>query len=364
MGRTAEALIDPSALTHNLSRVRQAAPGARVMAVVKADAYGHGVGAAVRALAAADAFAVACLSEASALRALGVDKPVVALQGFTDASQVNAFAEHDIEPVVHQDWQLELLERAGAPRPLRVWVKIDTGMNRLGFPPGRAGEVLERLSGCASVQGPLRVMTHMANADDRADPATQRQLAAFDDAVRGTEAERSLANSGCVLGWPQTHADWVRPGIMLYGVSPFTGSSGAEHGLRPVMSLRTRLIAVSRRERGARVGYGGTWVCPETMPVGIAAIGYGDGYPRHAPSGTPVLIRGHEAPLVGRVSMDMLAIDLRGAPDAVPGDEVLLWGEGLPVERIAEASGTIAYELLCGVAGRVDRCRCDGQGAA
>jgi alanine racemase len=353
MGRTAEALIDPAALSHNLSRVREAAPGTRVMAVVKADAYGHGIATAVQALAGADAFAVACLSEAVRLRELAVTRPIVALQGLTDPGQVDAFAEQRIEPVVHQPWQLEALESARPPRRLRVWLKIDTGMNRLGFAPEQARTVWERLRVCQAVEGPPGLMTHMANADDRGDTVTGRQLALFEQATRGIEAERSLANSGCILGWPQSRADWVRPGIMLYGVSPFVDTMGAEHGLRPAMTLRTRLVAVSRRLRGDRIGYGGTWECPEDMPLGIAAIGYGDGYPRHAASGTPVLVAGREAPLVGRVSMDMLAIDLREVPGAAPGAEVVLWGEGLPVERVATAADTIAYELLCSVSGRV-----------
>lgn len=354
MGRTAEALIDAAALSHNLSRVRDAAPGAKVMAVVKADGYGHGVATAVRALASADAFAVACLSEGLGLRELGVSEPVIALQGFTDPGQIDAFAERRITPVIHQPWQLEALEAARPSRRLPVWLKIDTGMNRLGFAPGETASVWERLRACRAIEGAPVLMTHMANADDRADPATARQLALFDQATQGIEAERSLANSGCILGWPQTRADWVRPGIMLYGVSPFAATIGAEHGLRAVMTLRSRLIAVSRRARGDRIGYGGTWQCPEDMRVGIAAIGYGDGYPRHAPSGTPVLVDGHEAALLGRVSMDAVAIDLREIPGAAPGDEVLLWGRDLPVERIAAAAGTIAYELLCGVAQRVE----------
>jgi alanine racemase len=355
MGRTAEALIDPAALSHNLSRVREAAPGTRVMAVIKADAYGHGIATAVQALAGADAFAVACLSEGVGLRELGATAPIVALQGFTDPGQVDAFAEQRIDPVVHQPWQLDALESARPSRRLRAWLKVDTGMNRLGFAPGEAAVVWERLRVCEAVEGPPGLMTHMANADDRSDAATERQLALFEQATREIEAERSLANSGCILGWPRTRADWVRPGIMLYGVSPFVDTVGAEHGLHPAMTLRTRLIGVRRRSRGDRVGYGGTWECPEDMPVGIAAIGYGDGYPRHAASGTPVLVAGREAPLVGRVSMDMLAIDLREVPRAVPGAEVVLWGEGLPVERVATAADTIAYELLCSVSGRVDR---------
>jgi len=201
----------------------------------------------------------------------------------------------------------------------------------------------------------VRFLSHLAFADDRRDRRTESQCELFQHTLRGLPGERSLANSAGVLGWGASHLDWVRPGIMLYGVSPFVGSTGEQEGLRPVMTLGTRLVAVNRCRRGDAVGYGGTWVCPEDMAVGVATIGYGDGYPRHARSGTPVLVGGRRAALVGRVSMDMIAVDLRGHPDARVGDPVVLWGAGLPVEEVAESAGTIAYELLCGVAERVPR---------
>jgi alanine racemase len=207
-------------------------------------------------------------------------------------------------------------------------------------------------------------MTHLASADDPADPATGRQLARLAAALAGLETEVSVANSAGVLAWPQCHAEWVRPGLMLYGASPFAGRTGADEGLRPVMTLETRLIAVNRIAAGEAIGYSGTWTCPEDMPVGVAAVGYGDGYPRHAPSGTPVLVNGVRVPLVGRVSMDMITLDLRPVPDARPGDRVVLWGEGLPVEEVARSAGTIAYPLLVGLTARVPRVGVDrGTGA-
>lgn len=359
MGRTTRALISRSALAHNLARVREAAPGARVMAVVKADGYGHGLGEVAAVLAGADAFAVSCLAEALALRAAGVRAPVVALQGFGNSAEIAALAEARVEAVVHAAWQLEALAQADPGRPLRVWLKIDTGMGRLGFPPADAPAAWRALRACPAVTGEIRLMTHMANADDPDDGATAAQLARFRAATEGLAGERSLANSGALLAFPESQAEWVRPGIMLYGISPFGTRSAGSLGLRPAMRLETRLIAVNRRGAGDRVGYGGEWVCPEPMAVGVAAVGYGDGYPRHAPAGTPVRVAGREVPLIGRVSMDLITLDLRAAPQAAPGDPVLLWGEDLAVERIAAAAGTIAYELVCAVAGRVERLTVD-----
>ncbi|MCB1778065.1 MAG: alanine racemase, partial [Candidatus Competibacteraceae bacterium] len=201
----------------------------------------------------------------------------------------------------------------------------------------------------------IGLMSHLARADERDCDATVEQLRVFETAINGLPGERSLANSAGILGWPQTHFDWVRPGIMLYGASPFVDSLAADEDLQPVMTFHTRLIAIKRLRRGEPIGYGGTWICPEDMDVGVAAVGYGDGYPRHAPSGTPVLVNGREAPLAGRVSMDMITLDLRQHPEARIGDSVVLWGEGLPVERIAQAAGTISYTLLCGIKARVRR---------
>jgi alanine racemase len=234
-----------------------------------------------------------------------------------------------------------------------VWLKVDSGMNRLGFPLDQARDSWQRLSAAQAVRGSVRLMTHLACADDTNSPRTQQQLKAFAEATAGIDVERSIANSAGILAWPDSHADWVRPGILLYGVSPFADRHGAQEGLLPVMTMRTELIAIRQLQKGETVGYGGNWVAPEALTIGIAAIGYGDGYPRHAPNGTPVLVKGQPASLVGRVSMDMIAVDLRTVPDVSVGDPVLLWGAALPVERVAQAAGTIPYELLCGVTQRV-----------
>ena len=353
MHRAARALIDLRALRHNLQRVHDAAPQSRVCAAIKADAYGHGLLRVAKALDAADAFAVACVEEAVVLREAGIVQPLVALQGFKSAQELRAAAARDVQLALHQDHQLKLLADTALPNPVGVWLKIDTGMHRLGFDWPRTAQLFERLEGLSSVAGTPRVMTHLACADDLDSDFTNRQLHDFDRAVAGLAAEQSIANSAAILGWPDSHRDWVRPGIMLYGATPFVNGNAEAEGLTPVMTLSAPLIAVKRLKRGDPVGYGGTWVCPEDMTVGSVAIGYGDGYPRHAPSGTPVLVSGRRTQIIGRVSMDLVTIDLRGI-DAHVGDEVTLWGEGLPVDEVAAQAGTISYELLCAVGERVE----------
>lgn len=353
--RGTRAVIELPALRHNLRRARDAAPGRRVLAAIKADGYGHGLVRAARALEDADALGVACLQEALELRAAGVRAAIVLLEGFFHPDELPSVVAHGLEVVVHHPSQLQALEAFDAAPPIPVWLKIDTGMHRLGFPVDAAGDAWQRLAACPAA-APVGAMTHLANADDPDDPATETQLAAFAQAVaRCPGAERSVANSAGVLGWPASHSDWVRPGIMLYGISPFPGRDGAAEGLRPAMTLHSQLMAVNRLSAGDRVGYGGTWTAPEAMPVGVVAAGYGDGYPRHLPSGAPVLVNGRRVPLIGRVSMDMATVDLRSQPQARVGDPVVLWGNGLPVEEVAEWAGTIAYELVCGVTQRVAR---------
>jgi alanine racemase len=263
-----------------------------------------------------------------------------------------AASRQGLDLVVHQGYQLELLETTPLERPLRVWLKLDSGMHRLGFSPEEAPGAARRLAACSNCEGSPRWMTHLADADDLSDPLTPQQVRLF-LSLAEPGAELSIANSAGLLGWPETYGDWVRPGIMLYGVSPFLDEVGSQRGLWPVMTLEARLIARRWLRRGERVGYGGTYVCPEDMPGGVVAIGYGDGYPRHAPSGTPVLVNGRRVPLIGRVSMDLVVLDLRSQPEARVGDPVVLWGRGLPVEEIASLAGTIGYELLTGVTRRV-----------
>lgn len=353
MARPTSASIHTDALRHNLAQARARAPHSRVMAVVKADGYGHGLERVARALEGADAFGVAALSDADRLRAAGLSQPIVLLSGFDEADDLPQLRRLGVETVVHHLSQIEMLEQSAAGEPIRCWLKVDTGMHRLGFAPEQVREAHARLSALAGVADGIVLMNHFASSDEFDQPQTRMQLRAFAEATAGLEGTRSLANSAAVLGWPDAHADWIRPGGALYGISVVEGTTGADFGLRPAMTLSTRLIAVNRVRRGERIGYAATWECPEDMNVGVAAIGYGDGYPRAAPSGTPVLVGGQPAQVIGRVSMDLMTIDLRGIPDARVGDPVLLWGPELPVERIAEVSGTIGYELTCSITRRV-----------
>lgn len=351
--RPATAVIDLAALRHNLGVARARAGGARVVAVVKANGYGHGAARLLPALGSADMLGVACIEEALALREAGARQPILLLEGPFEAGELPLCARLGFEIAVHEPGQLRMLEAARLERPVTAWLKIDSGMSRLGFRPEAAQGALERLRACAAVAPAIRLMTHFASADEPEDPWTREQIRRFAAVAEGLGLERSFCNSAGLLAWPEAHAEWVRPGVMLYGVSPMAGRTGADEGLRPVMTLRTRLIAVRQVRAGEAVGYAGAWRAERDTTVGIAAMGYGDGYPRHALSGTPVLVNGVRAPLAGRVSMDMIALDLGGQPHARVGDPVVLWGDGLPVETIAAAAGTIAYELLCGVTGRV-----------
>ncbi len=353
MSRRAQAYIRLSALQHNLQRVRSLAPERKIMAAIKADAYGHGALKVATALADADALAVATLDEAMQLRWHGEQRAIVLLAGVQSLDDMRTAAEQKLQLVLHDPSQLRLLTELEPVWTLAVWIKLDTGMHRLGFPPEQAKE-LSVLAESKSNVNLLGWMTHLACADDLSHPATTGQINAFKHAVSGLHGARSVANSAGIVAWPETHQDWVRPGIMLYGASPLVGGRATDHGLQPVMSLRSELIAVHTLSAGDGIGYGQTWTCPENMPVGVVGIGYGDGYPRHAPSGTPVLVDGRRVSLIGRVSMDMICVDLREHPDARVGDAVELWGEGIPVEEIAEAAGTISYELFCRLTGRVE----------
>ncbi|HEY0180721.1 MAG TPA: alanine racemase [Dokdonella sp.] len=347
------ATIHLAALRENLRRVRELAPGARVMAVVKADGYGHGLERVARALAGADAFGVAAIADGQRLRAAGVSQRVVVLSGLDEPGDLAEMRRLKLDSVVHHEAQIEMLAADRDPRPLRVWLKVDTGMHRLGFAPEHARDAYARLRALPSVDRDVALMTHFANSDVFDDASTTHQIERFERAVTGLDGERSLSNSAGVLGWPEAQGHWVRVGGALYGISVVAGKIGADFGFRPAMTLSTKLVAINRARRGDRIGYAGAWEAPEDMSIGIAAIGYGDGYPRHADSTTPVLINGVRANLAGRVSMDLIAIDLRGVPNARIGDAVVLWGRGLPVEEIAAHADTIGYELTCGVTRRV-----------
>lgn len=351
--RAACATIHLGALRENLRRVRELAPGAKIMAVVKADGYGHGLERVARALEGADAFGVASIADGQRLRAAGASQRVVVLSGPDEAGDLAEMRRLKLDAVIHHDAQLALLAADPDPRPLRVWLKIDTGMHRLGFAPERVRDVHARLRALPGVDRDIVLMTHFANSDAFDDASTTHQIERFERGASGLEGERSMSNSAGILGWPEAQGQWVRAGGALYGISVVAGRIGADFGFRPAMTLSTRLIAINRIRRGERVGYAATWEAPEDMTIGVAAIGYGDGYPRQAGAGTPVLVGGERASVIGRVSMDLVTIDLRGVPAARVGADVVLWGRGLPVEEIAERAGTIGYELTCGVTRRV-----------
>ena len=348
------ATIDLAAIRHNLARVREYAPQSRVMAAIKADAYGHGAVPIGRALqqSGVDAFAVACLEEALVLREAGLIAPITLLEGVLSLEEAEQAARLQLQVVVHDFWQLQLLQRLPPERPLTLWFKLDSGMHRLGLPLAAAPQLLAALQArpAWTLAGWI---THLACADETGNAMTQRQVQAFEQALQGLPGPRSIANSAGLIAWPQARADWVRPGLMLYGASPLPGQTGADLGLRPAMRVESRLIAVHELEAGESVGYGATFRCPERMRVGVVAVGYADGVHRILPTGAPVLIHGRRVPMVGRVSMDMITVDLRILPQAQVGDTVMLWGPGLPAEEVAGWAGTLSYELFCGLTNRV-----------
>lgn len=353
MLRKPVARIDLTALQHNLRQVRQLAPESKVLAVLKANAYGHGMLKVAEQLQQADAFGVARLDEALALRAGGVVKPIVLLEGFFDADELPQIVASNLQVVVHQHEQVDAIVAAELDAPIRVWLKMDTGMHRLGLMPEHYQTAYQRLSQSPNCLPAFRLMSHFACADDQHSPDTAAQLQCFEHFSQGLIGEVSLANSAGVLAWPNSHRQWVRPGIMLYGVSPMLQQQAMPIELKPVMTLCSRVIAVRSIAAGETVGYGSAWQTPQATRLAVVAIGYGDGYPRNVPNGTPVLVHGKRYPIVGRVSMDMLTIDI-GTAAVQSGDEVVLWGQGLPVEEIAAKVGTIPYELLCNITPRVD----------
>lgn len=370
--------IDLQALRHNFGVARQAAPNSRLCAVVKANAYGHGADAAAAALAcdfkAGDCFAVATLFEARGLRRRLQHSAILVLRGPVNAEELHEMVRSGFYWVLHSTWQAQLLkqfltecEDLSTLPQLTIWLKVNTGMNRLGLPPDQLLSIwhwLQAQSPVLTHKPQLVLMSHFATADELDHPLARSQLDSFNalsaQLQLSDSSARTLAASAGILAWPQAHFSIVRPGIMLYGASPMIGTEGAQYDLRPVMSLKSRLIAINQVKAGDSVGYGATYHANEDMRVGVIGIGYGDGYPRHAPSGTPVLVYAKgkvwEAPLAGRVSMDMLTVDLGGVPAEV-GDEVLLWGQSwgqvLAAERIADLCNTIAYELFCQITSRV-----------
>ena len=344
------ATIDSAALKHNLAIVRRHAPRARVLAVVKANAYGHGLMRAAAALSEAEGFALLELEDAVRLREAGFRSRIVLLEGFFDPGELPVLLKHGLAAVVHNMEQVAALDALPDGAKLDVLLKVNSGMNRLGLAPSEYPHALERLRRNTRVGG-ITLMTHFANADEARGVAWQlertQQLSGYDS------LPRSLANSAAILRYPETHGDWVRPGIMLYGCSPFSESVGGDEGLKPAMTLESSIIAVQALKPGDAVGYGSAFRAERGMRIGVVACGYADGYPRHAPTGTPIMVAGRMTRTLGRVSMDMLCADLTPIPGAGVGSRVILWGEGVPVERVAKAAGTVGYQLLSAVAPRV-----------
>ena len=344
--RPARALIDLQALRHNYQLAREVT-GAKALAVIKADAYGHGAVQCAQALEAeADGFAVACIEEALELRAAGIRAPVLLLEGFFEADELPLIVENDLWCVVHSLWQLDAVEQASLSKPIHVWLKLDSGMHRVGLHPSDYQAAYQRLQASANVSK-IVLMSHLARADELDSVRSVEQVAIFLGARAALTAEISLRNSPSVLGWPKVPSDWVRPGLMLYGTTPFEEPHAVAARLQPVMTLESKVICVRELPAGEPVGYGAKFITPKPMRIGVVAMGYADGYPRQAPTGTPVLVDGVRSQLLGRVSMDMLCIDLTDVPQAGLGSTVELWGKNILASEVAAQADTIPYQIFC-----------------
>lgn len=354
LSRPTKIIIEPSALIHNLNRIRQFAPGKKVIAMVKANAYGCGIKNVVPVLdGQVDAFGVACLEEGIAIRQLGSQTPCILFQGVFSSDEFRIASNHQFACVLHHSEQVSWLLNTPLPSPIKVWVKVNTGMNRLGFQSHELSDILPALKGCAWVDKDIGLMTHFACADEPDRIENMTQIKRFNDIHKADFFETSLANSAAIIAFPETHGDVVRPGIMMYGVSPFANKTSKDIGLVPVMRFMSAISAIHPISSNSQVGYGGTWSSEHAAIIGIVAAGYGDGYPRHIAPNTPVWIKGRLVTIVGRVSMDMLAVDLTSHPDITIGEPVELWGTHVLVEHIAQSAGTIGYELLCQISERV-----------
>lgn len=353
MSRPTQIIIDPNALLHNVAKIRELAPGKKLITMVKANAYGCGLNKVTPVLEGhVDALGVACLEEAITIRALGIKTQCILFEGVFTPEEWQLVSEEEFSCVIHQQRQLDWLLNANLTKPVSIWIKVNTGMNRLGFSPADVLMVMEQLKQCSWVQSDITLMTHLACADQPEREENEKQLSLFNTIELSGISQRSIANSAAILSFPQTHADAVRAGIMLYGVSPFSERSGQSLGLKPVMRFVSEITAIHHNPPRSFVGYGGTWHSELPSIIGIIPVGYGDGYPRHLKENTPVWVNGREVPIVGRVSMDMLAVDLTAYPEAQIGEAVELWGRHIAVERIAAFAGTIAYELLCQITER------------
>lgn len=354
--RPLRARIHLDAVLHNYRYAKRLAPSARALAVVKANGYGHGAIALARALAKeADGFAVACVDEAMELRDSGIRNPILLLEGVFAPDEIALADRAGLTMAVHSRQQLEWVLAARPSRRLACWIKLDSGMHRVGLAPDDFAGAHAALAACPHV-GDLVAMSHFARADEPEQPYTERQIALFGQAVEGLRIPRSLANSAAILAWPASHGDWTRPGLMLYGASPLPDGHPQAAPLRPAMTLESALISIRELGPGEPIGYGGRFVCDRPTWVGVAAVGYADGYPRHARDGTPVAVKGRRTRIIGRVSMDMITLDLTGLADARLGDPVELWGTTIPASEVAQASDTVAYQLFTGIGRRVPLC--------
>lgn len=354
--KSVTAVINTQALISNIEKIKSWAPQSKIVAVVKANAYGHGVITVAQTLdPKVDAFAVARLPEAQELRAAGIQKPVILLEGFLNDEDLPIIAEQGFYTAIHDEAQLDALERTAVPQPIHAWLKIDIGMHRLGASRDEVARMKERLEHSAKVVQPIGLISHLSVADcpEQSD-YNEEQINYFFEVAQGFSGDLCLGNSAGIISWPKSRTTYVRPGIIMYGISPYADKTGTDLGLTPVMTLKSSLIAIRKIKKGERVGYGATWTAPHDTILGIVGAGYGDGYPRTVPNGTPVLINGRMVPTAGRVCMDMLFVDLGPEAQDHIGDEAILWGEGLPVERIAAACGTIPYELVCRIMPRVN----------
>lgn len=339
---------DATAIAHNLLQIKRLASNQKILAMVKADAYGHGIAEVLPGLKQADALGVACLEEALQIRALGyIQQPIFLMEGFFADKEIELAKGDNIIPVIHSTVQLDWIVHNKSP--MDVWLKIDTGMNRLGFIEEELADVIAKIKKFEFIKL-LGVMSHFSDAEKVTNPKTNDQIRLFNELKARYFGNQplacSLANSAAILAYPEAHGNWLRPGLMLYGVSPFLGKTGMDHGLLPAMTLTTKLIAIKTVKQSQQVGYGSQHVCEKDTLIGIAAIGYGDGYPRSVPTSMPVIVKKTKTRVLGNVSMDMLAVDLTPVENPSIGDEVILWGENLPLEEVACSVGMIPYELL------------------
>lgn len=355
MPRPLVATVDISAMRHNLAVAKKHAPDSKVWAVVKANAYGHGLERGMRGFSDADGLALIELDNAVRLREMGWKKPILLLEGFFEPADLSVVAGHKLQVAVHCVEQMEMLEKIGPglSAPIHVHLKMNSGMNRLGFTPQAYRGAYERLHAMPAV-GNISLITHFANADEPANAGLPlaEQVLRFRSAAEGLPCERSVSNSAADLMHPELSADWVRPGIILYGATP-GGKTAAEFGLRAAMTLESEIIGIQQIGPGDAIGYGSRFIADQPMTIGVVACGYADGYPRHAPNGTPIVVEGLRTRIIGRVSMDMITVDLTDIPTARVGSKVTLWGDGLPIDEVATAAGTIGYEMMCALAPRV-----------